>query len=80
MKYRHLSEVTNIEVIRRGAGVRIRTWLNQTFGTGTWRKLKGHCTVEYVNGQIWLVELHWFEAHGIGKHLEKDKRKIRRIV
>lgn len=80
MKYRHLDDVTDIEIIARGTGIRIRGWLNETYGRGAWRKLKGNCTVEYENGEVWLVELHWFQAHGIGKCLENDKRKIRRIA
>jgi len=79
MKYKHLSAITDIELIGKGTGVHIRRWLNQTFGQGQWRKLKGRGIVEYENGQVWLVELHWFEAHGVGKRLEKDKYKIRRI-
>jgi hypothetical protein len=36
--------------------------------------------VEYVNGEVWEVEPHWFEASGIGRKDEKDKRKFRRIA
>ncbi len=79
MYYRKLGPVTDIEIIARGAGVDIRAYLNRTFGRGDWRKLKGLAEVEYTNGEIWLVELHWFEAHGIGKRLEKDKVKLRKL-
>lgn len=79
MYYRKLGSVTDIEIIARGAGVDIRAYLNRTFGRGDWRKLKGLAEVEYTNGEIWLVELHWFEAHGIGKRLEKDKVKLRKL-
>lgn len=79
MNYRHLSEITDIERIVRGPSVHIKSWLNQTFGRGKWRKLKGRCVVEYENGEVWQVELHWFEAHGIGRHLEKDKVRLRRL-
>lgn len=79
MYYRKLGPVTDIEIIAQGAGVDIRAYLNRTFGRGDWRKLKGLAEVEYTNGEIWLVELHWFEAHGIGKRLEKDKVKLRKL-
>jgi hypothetical protein len=35
--------------------------------------------VEYVNGERWEVELHWFEANGIGRRDEKDKHKLRKL-
>jgi len=41
--------------------------------------LKGIAIVEYANGEQWEVELHWFEAHGIGRRDEKDKRKLRKL-
>lgn len=74
-----ISEITDIEIIAKGASVQIRHYLHSAYGRGNWRKLKGKAIVEYTNGEIWLVELHWFEAHGIGRRDEKDKYKIRRI-
>jgi hypothetical protein len=50
------------------------------YGRGNWRKLKGIATVEYDNGQIWVVELHWFEAHGIGPKQMKDKYRLKRLL
>jgi hypothetical protein len=41
--------------------------LNKTYGSGRWRKLKGIATIRLANGSIRLAELHWYEAHGIGK-------------
>lgn len=79
MRYRKLGSITDIQIIARGTGVDLRTYLNRTFGRGDWRKLKGLAEVEYANGEVWMVELHWFEAHGIGKRLEKDKVKLRRL-
>lgn len=75
-----ITELTDIEVIARGVGVDARHYLNRTYGRGNWRKLKGKAIVEYENGQVWLIELHWFEAHGIGRREPKEKRKIRRIA
>lgn len=78
MKYERISEISDIELIARGSGVDIRYYLNRVFGRGNWRKLKGTAWVEYENGEIWLAEVHWYEAHGIGRRLEKVKRNIRR--
>jgi hypothetical protein len=43
---------------------------------GRWRKLKGVATVKLSNGRIRTVELHWYEAHGIGKRKIKIKRYL----
>jgi hypothetical protein len=66
-KFELLSDITKIEIIARGTGVRVRSYLNQKYSRGQWRKLKGAPTVQYPNGRVVDVELHWFEAHGIGR-------------
>lgn len=43
---------------------------------GKWRKLKGIATLKLRNGKIKIVELHWYEAHGIGKKEIKRKRYL----
>jgi len=78
MKYDRIGEVTNIQIIASGKGVNIRSFLNRKFGRGKWRKLKGNTLIKYDNGEIWLVELHWYEAHGIGKRMEKVKYRLKR--
>ena len=78
MNYERISRITNVEVIAKGKGVDIRHYLNRTFGYGRWRKLKGVALVKFNNDEIWLVELHWYEAHGVGKRLEKIKYRLRK--
>ncbi|MEI2609109.1 MAG: hypothetical protein V9G20_10830 [Candidatus Promineifilaceae bacterium] len=78
MNYERISDISNIQVMAKGTGVDIRHYLNQTFGRANWRKLKGLALVKYDNGEVWLAELHWYEAHGIGKRLEKVKHRLRR--
>ena len=78
MNYERISEIRNIQIIARGTGVDIRHYLNLSFGQGNWRKQKGLALVKYDNGEIWLAELHWYEAHGIGKRLEKVKHRLQR--
>jgi hypothetical protein len=80
MKFKVISDITSIQVIAKGSGVDARHELNRLYGRGNWRKLKGITTVEYENGQVWRVELHWFEAHGIGRKRLKVKDKIKRIA
>jgi len=46
------------------------------YGTGKWRKMKGIATVRLFDGTICEAELHWYEAHGIGKKEIKFKKSI----
>jgi len=41
--------------------------LNKRYGKGRWRKKKGVATVKLTDGSFRLAEIHWYEAHGIGK-------------
>ena len=72
-----LSEITNVETIAHGAGVRIRQYLNRAYGPGRWRKMKGQAWIRIKrSGEVQFAELHWFEAHGIGRRDMKRKRKL----
>ncbi len=77
MHFRILGDIAKVEVIARGVGVRDRARLRKAYGPGSWRKLKGTATVEYANGTLCVVELHWYEAHGIGRRDYKVKRILR---
>jgi hypothetical protein len=70
-----LTEIVAIEVIAAGKGIRDLRRLVESYGDGRWRKLKGIATVRlHSNGRIRRAELHWYEAHGIGKRDFKIKR------
>jgi hypothetical protein len=64
---------TEVEVIARGVSVRQRAYLNGRFGRGRWRKMKGNAVVVLPSGRRRDVELHWYEAHGIGAREHKIK-------
>jgi hypothetical protein len=76
MDFEILSEITEIETIAVGNSIRDIARLRKQFGSGRWRKLKGVATVRLANGRIQRVELHWYEAHGIGKRKLKLKRYL----
>jgi len=76
MHFDILSEITNIERIAVGSSIRELVRLRKQFGAGRWRKLKGVAIVRLANGRIRRVELHWYEAHGIGKKKLKIKRYL----
>jgi len=76
MKYEIVGRITNVEAIASGPGVRLRRYLRKVYGTGRWRKLKGIASVRLPNGAVRKVELHWYEAHGIGRKDLKIKRYL----
>jgi len=57
-----------------GGSIRDIMRLQKQFGRGRWRKLKGFAKVKLQSGHIRKAELHWYEAHGIGKRKMKIKR------
>jgi hypothetical protein len=38
--------------------------------------MKGNASVRLANAQVRRVELHWYEAHGIGRRDFKIKRYL----
>ena len=78
MKFEVLGDIGRIETIATGHGIHILARLIRRYGRGNWRKLKGFATVRLEDGTIAEAELHWFEAHGIGKRKMKIKHLIDR--
>lgn len=74
MKFELLSPIEQTAVIAQGPSLRVRALLIKAYGPGRCRKLKGVVTVRLANGQVRRVELHWYEAHGVGKRDMKIKR------
>ena len=74
MHFEVVGEMTDIETIAVGNAIRDVARLQESYGVGRWRKLKGVATVRLVNGNIRLAEVHWYEATGIGKKRLKIKR------
>ena len=63
----------NIETIAVGGRIGEIKRLRRQYGPGRWRKLKGIARVRLANGSIRKAEIHWYEAHGIGKRKMKIK-------
>lgn len=74
MYFEIVGDTTRIEVIAAGRGVRDRVRLRQRYGPGRWRKLKGVAMVRLASGRVREAEVHWYEAHGVGKRGFKIKR------
>ena len=76
-EFKILGEIRDIDTIAAGRGVYIRRYLERTYGNGRWRKMKGVATVQLADGIICEAEIHWFEAHGVGRKDFKIKKVIR---
>ncbi|MFC1852361.1 hypothetical protein ACFL27_19360 [candidate division CSSED10-310 bacterium] len=76
MHFEIIGVIEEIEIIAIGGKIKDIMRLRKQFGQGRWRKLKGVARVKLQNGKICNAEVHWYEAHGIGKR----KLKIKRIL
>jgi len=68
--------IEDVETIAVGGRIKEIMRLRRQFGLGRWRKLKGVAMVRLNDGSVRRAEVHWYEAHGIGK----KKLKIRRLL
>jgi hypothetical protein len=62
-----IGQIERIQTIAAGNGIRELTVLRRKYGGGNWRKKKGIATVRLPNGVTARAEVHWYEAHGVGK-------------
>ena len=67
MSFEIISEIQEIETIAEGSVIRELHRLRKTYGLGNWKKLKGIAHIRLTSGRVRLAEIHWYEAHGIGK-------------
>jgi hypothetical protein len=68
-----VSDITDIQTIAVGSSIREIARLRKMYGRGRWRKLKGRATVRLPDDMICQAEVHWYEAHGIGRKNIKVK-------
>lgn len=71
-----VSEITDIEVIAIGNSIRDLARLRKLYGDGRWRKMKGIAVIQLSNGRLRKAELHWYEAHSVGRKEYKRKRYL----
>ena len=76
MYFEIIGEISAVETIATGSGIRELARLRKFHGRGRWRKRKGVARVRLLSGEIVLAEVHWYEATGIGKREFKIKRFI----
>lgn len=71
-----VGQITDIEIIAASTSIREIRRLRKTYGKGRWRKLKGIAKIRLPSGKVRTAEVHWYEAHGIGKKEIKRKRNL----
>ena len=76
MEFEILGPIDRVEVIAVGNAIRESPRLRRLYGSARWRKLKGVARIRLRNGVLRIAELHWHEAHGIGKREIKRKRYL----
>lgn len=74
MYFEIIGELSAVETIATGSGIRELARLRKFYGKGRWRKRKGIARVRLSDGEIVVAEVHWYEASGIGKREFKIKR------
>lgn len=75
-RFEVISDITDVEPIAVGRSIRDLARLRKQYGAGRWRKMKGVATICLASGQVRRAELHWYEAHGLGRKEIKRKRYL----
>ena len=73
MDFEIIGKITGIEPIATGSGIRDLRRLQKWYGKGRWRKVRGFAMIRLLDGSIHSAEIHWYEAHGIGRRELKLK-------
>lgn len=74
MEFEIVSDISDVETFAVGNAIREISRLRRVYGSGRWRKRKGVAQVRLSDGTACQAELHWYEAHGIGRKEMKIKR------
>jgi len=76
MHFEIIGDIQDVETLAAGGRIRDIMRIQKQFGAGRWRKLKGVAKVRLQSGRICNAEVHWYEAHGIGR----KKMKIKNLL
>jgi len=71
-----VGEISNVQPIAVGRRIRQLSRLKKLYGAGRWRKMKGEALIRLASRELRRAELHWYEAHGVGKRNMKFKRYL----
>jgi len=76
MNFEVIGEITEVETFAVGNAIRELPRLRRVYGIGRWRKRKGVANIRLAGGFVCKAEVHWYEAHGIGRKEVKIKRYL----
>ena len=74
MDFTIVGKLTGVEVIAKGRSIRRLKTLMKRYGGKNWRKMKGIAMIRTASGTTRWAELHWYEAHGVGRKGWKIKQ------
>ena len=74
MDFEVVGKISDVETFAVGNAIRELPRLRRAYGSGRWRKRKGIAVVRLSDGSVCKAEVHWYEAHGIGRKELKIKR------
>ena len=74
MHFKILGKIQHVQTIAVEGAIREIRRLRRRYGPARWFKKKGVARVQLQDGTISRAEVHWYEAHGIGKKEFKLKR------
>lgn len=74
MDFEIVGDVADVETFAIGTSIRELPRLRRFYGSARWRKRKGTALVRLADGSICRAEVHWYEAHGIGRVEMKIKQ------
>jgi hypothetical protein len=76
VEFEIVGEIGSIERIAVRTSIRDLSRLRKMYGKARWRKLKGIARIRLSSGKLRIAELHWYEAHGIGRKEVRWKRYL----
>ncbi len=76
MFFELIGNVAETELIAQGKSIRELPRLVKLYGKARWKKMKGNCDIRFKSGSVVKAELHWYEAHGVGRKEIKIKRLL----
>ncbi len=66
-RFEIVGDIRRVETIATGRSIRELARLKKAHGDSRWRKLKGIATVRLPGRGLLRAEVHWYEAHGVGR-------------
>ena len=74
MNFELVGDLMRAETIAVGASIREHQRLRRAYGGGRWRKRTEVARVRLEDGTTLHAEVHWYEAHSVGRVEMRIKR------